>query len=167
MKTKLRQAEMHDLPGILKIINYNILHSTAIYDYEPKTMEYIQSWFAEKQQAGWPVIVALQNNEVAGYGTYGTFRTKDGYKYTVEHSLYVSDEFTGKGIGKILMTELIWLAKQHGLHSMIGCIDAENQNSIDFHKKFGFKEAGTLKEVGFKFNRWLDVTFMELILENS
>ncbi len=167
METKLRAAVPHDLPGILKIVNHNILHSTAVYDDEPKTIEYMQAWFTEKQQGSWPVVVALRNNEVAGYGTYNIFKPKEGYKYTVEHSLYVADEFTGKGIGKLLMTELIWLAKQQGLHSMIGYIDADNKDSISFHKKFGFKEAGKLTRAGFKFNRWLDVILMELLLTEA
>lgn len=164
METTLRPATANDLEGILAIVNHNILHSTALYDYNVKSMEYMQQWFTEKQEAGWPVIVADIKGKVAGYGTYGTFRTKDGYKYTVEHSVYVNEEYHGNGIGKMLLADLIVLAKKQGMHSMIAGIDAENKGSIEFHKKFGFREAGLLKEVGFKFNRWLDVVFMELHL---
>lgn len=164
MEITLRPATANDLEGILAIVNHNILYSTALYDYNVKSMEYMQQWFSEKQEAGWPVIVADCKGKVAGYGTYGTFRTKDGYKYTVEHSVYVNEEYHGKGIGKMLLADLIVLAKKQGMHSMIAGIDAENKGSIEFHKKFGFREAGLLKEVGFKFNRWLDVVFMELHL---
>lgn len=164
MEITLRPAIANDLEGILAIVNHNILHSTALYDYNVKSMEYMQQWFTEKQESGWPVIVADSKGKVAGYGTYGTFRTKDGYKYTVEHSVYVNEEYHGKGIGKMLLADLIVLAKKQGMHSMIAGIDAENKGSIEFHKKFGFREAGLLKEVGFKFNRWLDVVFMELHL---
>ena len=125
----------------------------------------MEQWFTERQQAGWPVIAAEENSILLGYASYGTFRVRAAYKYTVEHSVYVSNEHTGKGIGKILLAELIELAKKQGLHSMIGCIDAENKSSIDFHKKFGFREAGVLKEVAYKFDRWLDLQFMELLLK--
>ena len=100
-----------------------------------------------------------------GFGTYGTFREKIGYQYTVEHSVYVAEAFIGKGIGTLLLTELIQLAKSQGYHTMIGAIDADNGDSIAFHKKFGFVECGIIKEAAFKFNRWLDLLFMQLILK--
>lgn len=165
MQTNTRPAETKDLPAILEIINHNILHSTAVYDYEPKSMDDMQVWFTERQQDGFKVIVAEYDNKVAGYAAYGIFKPKKGYQYTVEHSVYVSDNFQGKGIGKILMADLIAIAKAEGIHSMIGVIDADNKSSIEFHKQFGFKETGFLKEAGLKFGRWLDVTFMQLILE--
>lgn len=165
METNIRPATLQDAPSILAIVNHNILHSTALYDYTPKEIAYIKGWLTEKTENNWPVIVAIQDNEVAGYGTYGTFRFKEGYKYTVEHSVYVSHQHTGKGIGKLLLAELINLAKQQGYHTMIGGIDAENKSSIEFHRKFGFTEAGLLKEVGYKFDKWLDVQFMQLILD--
>ena len=161
----LRPAKPNDVPGILAIMNHNILHSTAVYDYDPKNVQEIEAWFQEKQEAGWPVIVADENGSVVGYGTYGTFRYKQGYRFTVEHSVYVAESYAGKGIGKLLLSELITIAKASGYHTMIGGIDAQNTASIAFHKKFGFKEAGTIKEAGFKFGRWLDVTFMQLMLD--
>lgn len=165
MKTITRPAETKDLPAILEIVNHNILHSTAVYDYEPKELTDLYPWFEERQQKGFKLIVAEYENKVAGYAAYGIFKPKKGYQYTVEHSVYVSENFQGKGIGKILMADLIAIAKAEGIHSMIGVIDADNKSSIEFHKQFGFKETGFLKEAGFKFGRWLDVTFMQLILE--
>lgn len=165
MQIIIRPAEAKDLPGILEIINHNILHSTAVYDYEPKSFVDMQTWFEERQQDGYKVIVAEHDSKVAGYAAYGIFKPKKGYQYTVEHSVYVSESFHGKGIGKLLMAELITLAKAEGIHSMIGVIDADNASSIAFHKQFGFTETGFLKEAGFKFGRWLDVTFMQLMLE--
>lgn len=165
MQTNIRPAEAKDLPGILEIINHNILHSTAVYDYEPKSLADMQAWYTERQQEGYKLIVAEFDGAVAGYAAYGIFKPKAGYKYTVEHSVYVSENFHGKGIGKQLMAKLIAIAKAEGIHSMIGVIDADNASSIAFHKQFGFKETGFLKEAGFKFGRWLDVTFMQLILE--
>jgi len=165
MQTIIRPAETKDIPGILEIINYNILHSTAVYDYDTRSLADMQAWFEERQQSGFPVIVAEANGEVAGYATYGTFRFKVGFRFTVEHSVYVSENHNGKGIGKLLITELIALAKKQNLHTMIGCIDAENKGSIEFHKKFGFTEEGVLKQSGYKFDRWLDLLFMQLMLE--
>ena len=165
MQTIIRPAEAKDIPGILEIVNYNILNSTAVYDYDPKSLADMQTWFSEKQQGKWPVLVADSDGEVAGYATYGTFRFKEGFKFTVEHSVYVSEEHNSKGIGKLLLAELITLAKANRLHVMIGGIDASNKGSIEFHKKFGFRETAILKEVGFKFDQWLDLLFMELRLK--
>jgi L-amino acid N-acyltransferase len=136
-----------------------------VYDYKHKALADIEAWFNDKMVNNWPVIVAFENGIVLGYGTYGTFRFKEGYKYTVEHSVYVSREHTGKGVGKHLLAELIRLAKEQGYHTMIGGIDADNKGSIAFHAKFGFTEAGLLKEVGYKFDKWLDVQFMQLLLD--
>lgn len=125
----------------------------------------METWLLDKLAAHWPVIVAVQENEVLGYASYGTFRFKEGFKYTVEHSVYVADSHTGKGIGYKLLEQLIVLAKEQGMHTMIGCIDADNAGSITFHKKFGFTEAGILKQSGYKFERWLDLLFMQLLLK--
>ncbi len=165
METIIRPAQQHDLPAITDIINYNILHSTAVYDYDIKAEQEITGWFRAKQDNNWPVFVAVYNNQVAGYATFGTFRYKEGFKYTVEHSVYVSEVYTGLGIGKQLLSQLIQSAKQQGYHTMIGCIDASNTGSITFHKHFGFTEQGILKQSGFKFGKWLDLLFMQLMLK--
>lgn len=165
METIIRPAKTEDLPSILEIVNHAILYTTAIYDYAARTLEEQQVWFEEKQASKFPVIVAEFDNEVIGFGTYGTFRVKIGYRFTVEHSVYVNDKATGKGIGKLLLQRLIDLAKEQQHHSMIGVIDASNSGSIAFHKKFGFEEAGVLKEAGYKFDKWLDVSLMQLLLK--
>ena len=165
MEITLRKAILEDLPAILDIVNYSILHTTANYNYDVQTLEIQTQWFAMKGSKNDPVIVADYNGIIVGFGTYGQFREKIGYQYTIEHSVYVDNEYIGKGIGKLLLTELIRLAKEQGMHVMIGGIDAENTDSIDFHKKFGFVENGIIKEAGFKFGRWLDLLFMQLILK--
>ncbi|MNL65968.1 N-acyltransferase YncA [compost metagenome] len=109
-------------------------------------------------------MVADLDGEVVGFGSYGQFREKIGYQFTVEHSVYVVDHVIGKGIGSQLLTELIRLAKEQGYHVMIGAIDADNAGSIAFHEKFGFVVTGTIREVGYKFDHWLDLVFMQLIL---
>ena len=165
MQTIIRAATINDIPALLAIVNYNILNTSAIYDYEPKSLPEMQQWFRDKQNGGWPVLIAETNGQMEGYATYGTFRFKEGYKFTIEHSVYVSHEHNGKGIGGKLLEELIVLAKEQGYHTMIGCIDADNGGSIAFHKKYGFTEAGLLKESAFKFDKWLDLLFMQLILK--
>jgi phosphinothricin acetyltransferase len=112
-----------------------------------------------------PVIVAEKDNEVVGFGTYGIFRPWDAYRFSVEHSIYTHHNFRGMGIGKLIMTELIKLAIEQGFHTMIAGVDASNKGSYGFHKKFGFQEIGTFKEVGYKFDRWLDLVFMQLFLD--
>jgi len=165
MAITIRNYQKSDTGAILDIINYNILHSTALYDYSIRSLEQQESILESKLQAGFPVIVAENNGTVVGFGMYSEFRFREAYKYTVEHSVYVDQNSQGLGIGKLVVTELIHLAKEQGLHTMIGVIDAENQKSIDFHHQFGFKTVGIIKESGFKFDRWLDSVFVQLILE--
>lgn len=164
MKPHIRKATEKDLEAILEIVNYNILNTTAIYDYEPRTLAQQKAIFEEKAKANFPLIVIEFEDKIAGFGTYGTFRFKEGYKFTVEHSVYVSINHQGKGLGKLLLTELIELAKKQKLHTMIAVIDAENQNSVEFHKQFGFETVGIIKESAFKFDKWLDTVFMQLII---
>lgn len=165
MEIKIRPYQAEDTQAILDIINYNILNSTALYDYNIRSYEQQKAILDDKIAKGFPVIVAELDGVVTGFGMYSEFRFREAYKYTVEHSVYVNNDFHGKGIGKILLQELIILAKKQGLHTMIGVIDAENQSSISFHEKFGFKTAGIIKESGFKFDRWLHSVFVQLILE--
>jgi L-amino acid N-acyltransferase YncA len=165
MEIKIRIATIDDVPAILDIVNYSILYTTANYNYDIQTLDIQTKWFEDKRTKNFPVIVADYQGKAIGFGTYGTFREKIGYQFTVEHSVYVEDQYTGKGIGKLLLEALIELAKEQGFHAMIGGIDADNAGSIAFHKKFGFVEKGVLKEVGFKFGKWLDLLFMELILK--
>jgi len=165
MEILLRPYQTKDTQAILDIINYNILNSTAIYDYNIRSYELQQSFLDDKIKKNFPVIIAEADGKVAGFGMYGEFRFKEAYKYTVEHSVYVDNNYQGKGIGKLLLYELIQLAKKQNLHTMIAVIDEENQSSIDFHEKFGFKTVGIIKDSAYKFDRWLHSVFMQLILE--
>lgn len=160
----IRTATVKDLPAILEIMNYAILHTTAVYDYAPRLIEYIQLWFDEKQEKDFPVLVAEIENKVCGYSTYSQLKDKEGYKFCVEHSVYVTKGYNGKGIGTALLQELIKIAKAKGKHSMVGIVDADNTNSIAFHEKLGFVKSGVLLQAGYKFNRWLDVQYMQLML---
>ncbi|MCG2612480.1 N-acetyltransferase family protein [Flavobacterium sp. SM15] len=164
MSITIRQATKNDLPAVLEIVNYEILHSTAIWDYDTRTLEEQTAIFKEKSDKGFPFLVAEKNGIVVGFGTYGPFRFKIGYRFTVEHSVYVHKDFTGNGIGSLLLKELIEMAKLQKLHTMIGVIDSENTGSISFHERMGFKRVGHIKETGFKFNRWLDSIFVQILL---
>jgi len=165
MEIRIRAYQTEDIQAILDIINYNILHSTALYDYNIRNYEQQQAILEDKTNKGFPIIVAELFGELVGFGMYSEFRFREAYKFTVEHSVYVSEKHIGKGIGKVLLSELIQLAKAQGLHTMIGVIDSENQGSIEFHEQFGFKTVGIIKESGYKFDRWLDSVFMQLLLK--
>ncbi len=150
---------------ILEIFNDAILNSTALYDYKPWTMNTMRLWFETKRQHNFPVIGLLNDSgTLMGFASYGQFRIRPAYKYTIENSLYVHRNFRGQGLGKILLTQLIENAKAQQYHCIVGVIDAENAVSIGLHEKFGFKNVGTFKEVGYKFGKWLDATFMQLNL---
>jgi phosphinothricin acetyltransferase len=164
MEIKIRPYKTEDTQAILAIINHNILHSTSLYDYTVRTYEQQKNILEEKINKNFPVIVAELYGNVVGFGMYSEFRFREAYKFTVEHSVYVNQDFHGIGIGKLLLQELIVLAKKQKLHTMIAVIDAENQSSVEFHEKFGFKTVGIVKESGYKFDRWLDSVFMQLIL---
>ena len=165
MKIAIRPYQSEDTQAILDIINYNILHSTALYDYNIRTYEQQKAILDDKLAKKFPVIVAEADGQVVGFGMYSEFRFREAYKFTVEHSVYVANDYHGKGIGNLLLAELITLAKVQKLHTMIAVIDAENQGSVSFHEKFGFKTVGIIKESGYKFNRWLHSVFMQLILD--
>lgn len=164
MEITIRFASEKDLEAILEINNYEILHTTSNYDLEVKTIEFQSNWFQEKKSYGFPVLVAEIKNQVVGFATFGTFRSKPGYQFTIEHSVYIHFSSRGLGIGKLLMDRLITLAKEKGFHLMIGGIDAANLGSIEFHKKLGFTEVGRFREVGRKFEKWLDLIFVQLPL---
>lgn len=164
MEIKIRSYRTEDAQAILDIINYSILNSTALYDYEPRSLVNQIDIFDDKLKKGFPIIVATENEVVIGFGYYSEFRFREAYKFTVEHSVYVHQNHIGKGIGKLIMENLLDLAKTQKLHTMIGVIDSENQSSIDFHKKFGFEIVGTIKESGFKFDRWLHSVFMQKMI---
>ena len=159
----IRNAEEKDLQQILEIYNDVILNTTAVYDYEPHTLEMRKQWFETKQQLGFPVFVA-EENKIVGFSSFGPFRAWAAYKYSVENSVYVKASERGKGIGKLLLSPLIEAAKKLNMHTIIASIDATNEASLKLHKSFGFEEVAHFKEVGYKFGRWLDLKFLQLII---
>ncbi|MEO4005374.1 MULTISPECIES: GNAT family N-acetyltransferase [unclassified Flavobacterium] len=164
MSVTLRPVTENDIPHVLEIINYEILNGVSIYDYTPRTLDAQQQIIREKEAKNFPFLVAVSDGAIAGFATYGDFRFKEGYRFTVEHSVYLHHEHQGKGVGKLLLEALIKIARAQQKHTMIAVIDAENDGSIRFHQKMGFEIAGTLRESGYKFDRWLDSVFLQLFL---
>ena len=162
----IRAAQARDVPAILDIVNDAILNSTALFEYEPRTLDEQAGWLADRNAGGWPVLVAEVDGDTIGFASYGPFRARPAYAATVEHSVYVAQHDRSKGVGRALMLALIAAAKSDGRHVMVGGIDGSNDASIAFHAALGFVETGRLPEVGWKFERWLDLVFMQLILKD-
>ena len=154
--------------AIVDIFNDAIVNSTALYDYQPRPLASMEAWFTAKEKGNFPVIgIEDEAGTLLAFGSFGTFRAYPAYKYTVEHSVYVHQDHRGKGLGVQVMRALIEAARQRDVHAMVGAIDAANQGSIALHERLGFKPVGTLPQVGFKFGRWLDLAFYQLLLETQ
>jgi len=160
----VRPATEADLPDILAIYNEAILNTTAVYDYTPHTLAMRRDWFAAKSRSGFPVIVTEVDGQVAGFGALGAFRTWEAYRYTAENSLYVAPDYRGQGLGKRLLAHLIETAEALQLHAIVAGIDADNTVSLKLHEQFGFREVAHFPQVGYKFDRWLDLKFMQRLL---
>jgi L-amino acid N-acyltransferase YncA len=152
--------------AILDIFNEAIVTSTALYDYKPRVPESMVTWFATKRANGFPVIgLEDEAGTLLGFASYGTFRAWPAYKYSVEHSIYVHKDHRGKGLGRTLLTAIVEAAQARNVHTLIGGIDATNTGSIALHESLGFSHAGTIRQAGFKFGRWLDLAFYQRILD--
>jgi L-amino acid N-acyltransferase YncA len=165
MKTPytIRPATEADLPAINDIYNHYVLHSICTYQEEPETMEDRQRWFSRHGEKH-PVIVAETDRQVIGWGSLSPYHARSAYRFTVENSVYVHHELHRRGIGSLLLKELIVRARQIGHRAIIAAIDGEQTTSVTLHEKFHFEKVGHFKEVGLKFGRWLDVIYMELNL---
>jgi L-amino acid N-acyltransferase YncA len=163
----IRDAIEDDLADILNIYNEVIINTTAVYSEKPHTLEMRNEWFQDRVNNNFPVFVADIGGKIAGFSSFGHFRVWPCYRYTVELSVYVEVSQRGKGISKILLQSLIDRAIKMNIHTMLAGISADNEVSINLHRSFGFKEVAHFKEVGYKFGRWLDLKFLELILSNK
>ena len=162
----VRPATIADLPGILEIYNEVVANSTAIYALRAATLEERRAWMDERAGHGYPVLVAAEKNKVLGYASFTDWRSAwGGYRFTVEHSVHVHAQARGRGIGSGLVAALLPLALHLGKHVMIGAIDAANAGSIRFHERLGFVRVAEFHEVGHKFDRWLDLVFMQRLLD--
>src|SRR6266481_5258364 len=158
---EIRDAGVNDLPGLLAIYNEVIATSTAIYTEQPATLDDRVAWWNARVAQGYPVLVATDSSGVIGFASFGDFRAWPGYRFTVEHSVHVRADRRGSGVGTALLTALFARAAALNKHVMIGGVDADNAASIRFHERLGFAKAGHLREVGYKFDRWLDLVFLQ------
>lgn len=166
MEFQLKPCTEKQLPEILAIFNDAILNSTALYDYKTRSLETMYAWYVDKQKGNYPVIGAFDANDtLLGFATYGMFRVRPAYKYTVEHSVYVQKDKRGNGLGKVLLHEIVNKAKEQNFHVLVGVIDTSNTVSMKLHENEGFVLTGIIKETGYKFGKWLDAAFYQLILK--
>jgi phosphinothricin acetyltransferase len=163
--TSIRSAAEDDLADILRIYNQAIEKTTAVFEYRPHTLEMRREWFKAKQAASLPVLVAVESGAVLGFASYGPFRAWPAYKYSVELSVYVDESVRGRGIGSGLVRAILATARERDLHVVMAGITADNAVSLRLHEKLGFVEVAHIREVGYKFGRWLDLKLLQIVLD--
>lgn len=163
----IRPAREEDLQAILDIYNDAIIHTTAVYSDKPHTLAMRAAWYQERISNNFPVYVAEEQQGISGFSSYGPFRVWPCYRYTAEVSVYVAAAARGRGISKLLLNTLVIKARESNIHALIAGITADNQISINLHQSFGFEEVAHFKEIGYKFGRWLDLKFLQLLLPNK
>jgi len=161
----IRDAVENDLFDILEIYNDAILNTTAIYSYNPHTIDERKQWYKQRKHEGYPILVCEVNNKVIGFATFGQFRAWPAFKYAVEHSIYVHEKHNNKGIGTLLLKEIIRICNESEYATIVAGIDGLNEKSIKMHKKQGFKYSGRINKAGFKFGKWLNLDFYQLELD--
>jgi phosphinothricin acetyltransferase len=165
MTVEIRDALPADLPGILSIYNDAVANTTAIWNDSLVDLANRQAWYDLRQQQGYPILVAADGTgQVLGYASFGDWRPFDGFRHSVENSVYVRDGQRGLGLGAKLLAPLLDRARACGKHVVVAAIESGNASSIRLHERHGFSVTGQMPQVGTKFGRWLDLTFMQLIL---
>lgn len=161
----IRDAQQADLPALRDIYNDAVLNTTAIWNEQPVDLGNRQAWFSARQTQGYPILVVTDASDtVLGYASYGDWRPFEGFRHTAEHSVYVRSDQRGNGLGPRLLGALIERAREDGKHVLIAAIESGNGASIHLHERLGFITIGCMPQVGVKFGRWLDLTFMQLTL---
>lgn len=162
---QIRDARAADLPELLAIYNDVIATSTAIYTEEPSTLADRTAWWNLRVAQGYPVLVAADDSGVMGFASFADFRAWPGYRFTVEHTVHVRADRRGQGIGSALLVPLLARASALGKHVAIAGVDADNHPSLRFHERLGFTRVAHFRQIGFKFERWLDLIFLQRFLE--
>ena len=168
----VRPAVRSDCPGILAIYNEAVLTTTATYDYEPRSLEHRQQWFDDHERGGYAMFVAVEpsgagGETIVGWSALNRYHDRVGFRFTSENSIYIAASHRGRGIGRLLLAPLIPAARARGLRNLIAAIDASNTASLRLHERFGFVQVGLFRRVGYKFERWLDVAYLELELPGA
>ena len=162
----IRFATKEDCAAIAAIYNHAVINTAAIWNDKTVDTDNRIAWFEARQFGNFPVLVSEENGVVTGYASYGDWRNFDGFRHTVEHSVYIHPEYQGQGLGNVLLAALIEEAKRRGKHVMVAGIESQNHASLHLHAKHGFVTTGQMPQVGTKFGHWLDLTFMQLQLDN-
>lgn len=162
----VRAATQADLPALLAIYNDAILHTTAVFSYQPHTLEMRAEWLAARQAAGHPVLVATDGGRILGFASVGPFRAWPAYKYSLENSVYVAADSRGQGVGHLLLGALLVEARKLEVHTVIASVEATNEPSLRLHARHGFAEVARFREVGYKFGRWLDLVFLQVMFDS-
>lgn len=161
----VRDATMNDAEAIRAIYNDAVLNTTAVFDYAAREPQAQRDWLQMKTDQKLPVLVADDAGTVLGYASYGPFRPWPAYLYTVENAIYIAPQSRGRGIGTLLLAPLLQIAQERGLRTMIAGITADNAASLRLHEKLGYRQAGVIREAGWKFERWLDLVFLQRMLQ--
>jgi len=165
-ETKIRLATETDLAAINSIYDYYVLNSTCTFQTEPDTEEDRAKWFAAHDSLH-PITVAVNESEIVAWASLSHYHHRSAYQHTVEDSVYVRNDMRNRGIGTILLADLIQRAETHGHHSIVAIIAADQTGSIRLHQRFSFLKAGQISEAGYKFDKWLDVIFMQRMLSQQ
>ena len=160
----IRDAEKKDITSINEIYNYEVLNGVATFDTEPKTDEERLEWLNHHSQK-FPCIVVEENNKVLAWGSLSQYSSRKAYEGTCEISIYVGNNARGKGLGKLIISELLKRAKNNNIHVILSRVAGENEASKNLHLNFGFELVGILKEVGYKFDRYIDVNFYQKLIK--
>lgn len=163
--TSIRRADETDLADILRVYNQAIEKTTAVFEYRPHTLDMRRDWFKAKHAASLPVLAAAESGAVVGFASYGPFRAWPAYKYSVELSVYVDEQARGRGIGTALVRAVLDHARSRELHVVMAGITSDNIVSLRLHEKLGFVEVAHIREVGYKFGRWLDLKLLQIVLD--
>lgn len=161
----VRDATMEDAEAIRAIYNDAVLNTTAVFDYAAREPQAQRDWLQAKTDQKLPVLVAEESGTVLGYASYGPFRPWPAYLYTAENAIYIAPQSRGRGIGTLLLQPLLQIASERGLRTMIAGITADNAASLRLHEKLGYVQAGVIREAGWKFERWLDLVFLQRMLQ--
>ena len=162
----IRDALLADAAGILPIYNFAVAETTAIFDTRLSDLAGREAWLARRYSDGFPVLVGEIDGAIAGFASFGEFRAWNGFRSTVEHSIYVDPAQHRLGIGRALLVALVDRARSGGWHAMIAGVAADNAGSIALHHALGFCEVGRIPEVAEKFGQWLDLVFLQLLLDD-
>lgn len=164
----IRKASLEDIPALQKIYNDAVLHTTATYDTEIKDYADRLRWYEQHETEPYVLFVEEIDKTVAGYASLSQYRERRAFDPSVEISVYVDEAFQNQGVGSSLMKAVLDYAKnQKCIHTVVSLITSENEHSIYLHEKLGFSYCGKIKDAGYKFGRWIDLSFYQIIYQRE